>query len=125
MMTHTEQELAIRNHIKGLNNDDLAIIAECATTYDVKLDDIFIKSRKQEIVMARHMASYYFYTVKMYSMEKIGAMLSIIAQDHTTVRNAIIKFKNHIQTEITTARNYSLLTIERQNFTSLKYKPKI
>jgi len=122
MITEFEKK-TIKGHIMNLSKKDLDVIATCANLYNVDIYDVFSRNRKKELVNARKMASYYFYNVYNYSLRKIGDRISIYPQNHVTVRNAVIKFKNHLQTEPKTAHNYSLLITPTHYFTSLKYKP--
>ena len=83
----------------------------------------FTKTRKQNVVNARHLAAYYFYNVRRYTKSKIAEMVSVPKKDHTTIISSIRKFGNFLDTEPYTADLYATLLMPRIEFTSLKYKP--
>ena len=59
--------------------------------------NIFAVTRKREVADARRMLAYIIRAKKGYSLEHIGEMVSIIKQDHTTVRTAILQIRKFIE----------------------------
>jgi len=108
-MTHTRQNISTQCFIDELRASDFEVIQKICEMYKVEPEKFFTKTRKQNVVNARHLASYFFYCIKRYTMTKIGQIISVQPKDHTTIINSLEKFKCYMQTEPQQAYNYSEL----------------
>jgi len=114
----------IENHINELKASDYEVILKICEMYKVEPEKFFTKTRKQNVVNARHLASYFFYCIKRYTMTKIGQIISVQPKDHTTIINSLEKFKCYMQTEPQQAYNYSeLIQLFKISFISSRLKP--
>lgn len=72
------------------------IISLCAKYFDVKTGDLCGKSRKKELVNARHITAYILLTEAELPLEEVGRLLG--GRDHTSIMHA----RDKIHTEIST-----------------------
>jgi len=73
-----------------INNNPLeveTILEAVAKYYKVTTDQILGKSRRQELVRARFMASYFLRELTTLSLKSVGAIMG--GRDHTTILHAI------------------------------------
>ena len=67
-----------------------------STKYGTSRDEICSKTKKREIVEARHVCAYLIRTLTNYSQNQIGALLG---RDHTTIINSIEVCKKQIMND--------------------------
>jgi chromosomal replication initiator protein len=72
------------------------IISVCAKHFNIKTSDLCGKSRKKELVTARHIAAYLLLTQINLPLEEVGHLLG--GRDHTSIMHARDKITNDFST---------------------------
>jgi chromosomal replication initiator protein len=72
------------------------IISVCAKTFNIKTSDLCGKSRKKDLVFARHLAAYILITEANLPLEEVGRLLG--GRDHTSIMHARDKIHQDLST---------------------------
>ncbi|UUD36214.1 DnaA/Hda family protein [Mycoplasmopsis citelli] len=88
------------------------IIERVCKYYKITSSEIYSKTRKSEIVIARHMVINLINIILNYSSTKIG---HILKKDHTTILNAIKKFEKETKDMSSVKRTFDTLKAEIEN----------
>tara|TARA_R100000951_G_scaffold52288_2_gene44007 strand:- start:2284 stop:2802 length:519 start_codon:yes stop_codon:yes gene_type:complete len=81
-------------------------------TYEVKMEKVFAKNRKRELVDTRHCLSYYIRRHTKYSFSEIGKLLG--DRNHATIINSCKVYSDLLDTEVYHRRK-SLIIQEEYN----------
>ncbi len=99
----------VKNSSKNITND---IIKAVSNFYEISVDDILKRNRKQNLVEPRQITMYLLRDILKMSYPSIGEKLG--KRDHTTVMHACEKIEKEIQTN--PALNQKLVVIKEQIF---------
>lgn len=103
-------ELAIEA-LKGFSKNQQTVLSiykvqkVVATYFNIQVDDLKSKKRKQPLVKYRHIAVYLSKTLTDSSLQKIGKEFG--GRDHTTIMHSVQTIENELKTEVDTQRMIS------------------
>jgi hypothetical protein len=95
--------LTDRRYVGSVTDSIKAVLLKeiVCDTYEVEPSVIFTKSRKRELVDARHALAYYLKKTTKYSLASIGKVMStqFKPRDHATILNCCRVYNNLLDTE--------------------------
>jgi chromosomal replication initiation ATPase DnaA len=71
------------------------VLQEVSTTYGIGINGILSKSRKGNIIQARHVIAFILYQFLPLSLYDVAKYINI--RDHSTIRHAVLKIANMIK----------------------------
>ncbi|HOR01986.1 MAG TPA: chromosomal replication initiator protein DnaA [Candidatus Woesebacteria bacterium] len=78
------------------------LISVCAKTFNIKTSDLCGRSRKKDLVYARHLTAYILLTEANLSLEEVGRLLG--GRDHTSIMHARDKIHQDLSTNPQTTK---------------------